>query len=84
LAQIHGWASGHDLEQILGDDMSAGDFVRNVRQVIDLLNQVAEVVPDNQTRKTVREAINAIDRDLVAASARLQDDAVDRTDENAD
>ena len=64
--------------------MSAGDFVRNVRQVIDLLSKVAEVVPDNQTRKTVREAINAIDRDLVAASARLHDDAGDRTDENAD
>tara|TARA_B100000745_G_C19821220_1_gene271242 strand:- start:61 stop:333 length:273 start_codon:yes stop_codon:yes gene_type:complete len=83
LAQIHAWASGHDLSQILDDEMSAGDFVRNVRQVIDLLSQIAEVVPSDQTRKAMRNAVAAIDRDLVSAAARVQDDVEDEVDINA-
>jgi ATP-dependent RNA helicase HelY len=84
LAQIHAWASGHDLSQILDEEMSAGDFVRNVRQVIDLLNQIAEVVPNDQTRKAMRTAVTAIDRDLVAAAARVQEDVDDEVDIDAD
>jgi ATP-dependent RNA helicase HelY len=84
LARIHAWASGHDLSEVLDDEMSAGDFVRNVRQVIDLLSQIAGVVPSDQTRKAMRDAIRAIDRDLVAAAARVQDDVEDEVDENAD
>jgi ATP-dependent RNA helicase HelY len=84
LAQIHAWASGHDLHQILDEEMSAGDFVRNVRQVIDLLSQIAEVVPNDQTRKAMRNAVTAIDRDLVAAAARVQDDIEDEVDIDAD
>ena len=83
LAQIHAWASGHDLSQILDDEMSAGDFVRNVRQVIDLLSQIAEVVPIDQTRKAMRNAVAAIDRDLVSAAARVQDDVENEVDINA-
>jgi ATP-dependent RNA helicase HelY len=82
-AQIHAWASGHDLSQILDDEISAGDFVRNVRQVIDLLSQIAEVVPNDQTRKALRNAVTAIDRDLVSAAARVQDDAEHEVDVNA-
>jgi hypothetical protein len=52
--------------------------------VIDLLSQIAGVVPSDQTRKAMRDAIRAIDRDLVAAAARVQDDVEDEVDENAD
>ncbi len=35
------WASGHDLDTALGDlDLTGGDFVRNVKQIIDLLGQL--------------------------------------------
>ena len=50
-AAVAAWASGETLTQALtvanatGTDMSAGDFVRWCRQVIDLLDQVRTVAP---------------------------------------
>ena len=83
-AQVHGWASGHDLTQVLDDDVSAGDFVRNIRQVVDLLSQIADVAPDHETRRKTQNAISAIDRDLVTAAARVYDELEERDGENAD
>ncbi len=65
------WASGHRLDSVLLDaDMSAGDFVRAVRQLIDLLDQVAvaATVADTDTplRDTARHALGALDRGVVA------------------
>ena len=38
---------GEDLADVLEDEeMTGGDFVRNVKQTIDLLRQIADVVPD--------------------------------------
>ena len=44
------WAAGQDLDVILDEDLTGGDFVRNVRQLIDLLRQLAEVAPQRDTR----------------------------------
>ena len=45
-AAVHAWASGEDLAEVLEDaEMTGGDFVRNVKQAIDLLRQVADVAP---------------------------------------
>ena len=50
-AAIHAWADGDDLADILEDEeMTGGDFVRNVKQVIDLLRQIAEVAPEPDDR----------------------------------
>jgi ATP-dependent RNA helicase HelY len=49
--------------------MSGGDFVRNVKQVIDLLRQVAMVAPEEATRTTARAAAERLLRDVVAASS---------------
>jgi ATP-dependent RNA helicase HelY len=42
------WASGRALEDVLAEtDMAPGDFVRNCKQLLDLLRQVEEVAnPD--------------------------------------
>ncbi|WP_035740171.1 DEAD/DEAH box helicase [Parafrankia elaeagni] len=43
-----GWASGRGLERVLteaGADLTAGDFVRWMRQLIDLLDQIAQIAP---------------------------------------
>ncbi|MEX5632426.1 DEAD/DEAH box helicase [Parafrankia sp. FMc2] len=43
-----GWASGRGLERVLteaGSDLTAGDFVRWMRQLIDLLDQIAQIAP---------------------------------------
>jgi ATP-dependent RNA helicase HelY len=41
---IYHWASGRPLDEILAEtDMAPGDFVRNCKQLLDLLRQVEEV-----------------------------------------
>jgi ATP-dependent RNA helicase HelY len=59
------WANGHSLSHILkGSDMTVGDFVRNIKQLIDLLTQIAGA--SEQLRPTCREAIKKIDRGVVS------------------
>src|SRR5205823_4613268 len=53
----HAWAAGKDLEDVLLDeDMTGGDFVRNVKQLIDLLRQVGDVAPGPATASAARSA----------------------------
>jgi superfamily II RNA helicase len=49
--------------------MSGGDFVRNVKQVTDLLRQVAMVAARDETAKSARAAAERLLRDVVAASS---------------
>ncbi len=70
---VHGWASGHLLEDVLSEDVPPGDFVRNVRQVVDLLSQIAVASPQPSTRAAAREAMNLLDRGVVSAATRIVD-----------
>jgi ATP-dependent RNA helicase HelY len=66
---VHDWAAGESLADVLDDDeMTGGDFVRHVKQCIDLLRQVGEVAPDPETRSCARAAADACHRGVVAAS----------------
>ncbi|UJH71081.1 hypothetical protein [Ornithinimicrobium sp. INDO-MA30-4] len=69
---IHRWASGGSLEDVLkGSDMSAGDFVRRSRQVIDLLGQVAQAAqPDvaDNARSATAAMLRGVLRPIVSAS----------------
>ncbi len=66
----HEWTRGDALDEVLGDDdLSGGDFVRQIRQLLDLLRQIAEIAPDPTTRDTARSAIRRVDRGVVAASS---------------
>ena len=59
------------LEQVLSDgDLSAGDFVRWLRQVIDLLDQLADAAGDDTLKTTARAAVAAVNRGVVAYSVR--------------
>ena len=67
---VHDWAAGDTLAEVLDDDeMTGGDFVRHVKQCIDLLRQVADVAADPDTRLRAREAADACHRGVVAASS---------------
>ncbi len=67
---IHAWATGDDLADVLEDEeMTGGDFVRNVKQTIDLLRQVADVAPDPATAAAARAAADACLRGVIAASS---------------
>jgi ATP-dependent RNA helicase HelY len=68
----HAWASGTDLATVLDDeDLSGGDFVRNVRQLIDLLRQLAGSAPSRETRRAADAAADALFRGVVAASSLI-------------
>jgi len=51
--------------------VSAGDFVRNIKVLIDLLRQVAVVAPDARTRATAERGADALGRGVVATSSDL-------------
>ncbi|MGO4958116.1 DEAD/DEAH box helicase [Luteococcus sp. Sow4_B9] len=60
------WAHGEPLARVLGHcGLPAGDFVRWVRQVIDMLGQVAAAAGPGDLRRTAREAIDAMRRGVI-------------------
>ncbi len=71
----HSWAAGESLSVLLDsdDDLTAGDFVRNVKQLIDLLGQIAAVAPTRRTRSTARTAADALHRGVVASSGTVSE-----------
>ncbi len=62
------WASGTNLIKVLSiADISAGDLVRWMRQVIDLLGQIAQAAPaDDPLRDRARVAADLVNRGVVA------------------
>ncbi|WP_199432140.1 DEAD/DEAH box helicase [Qaidamihabitans albus] len=70
---VYRWARGESLEKVLttaeanGQELSAGDFVRWSRQVIDLLDQIRDVLgKDNPVGGTAAKAVRALRRGVVA------------------
>ena len=69
----HEWVAGEDLADLLADDadMTGGDFVRHVKQCIDLLRQVGDVAPKPDTAAVARAAADACFRGVIAASSAV-------------
>ena len=64
------WAEGDDLDDVLGGtDLAAGDFVRWMKQLLDLAGQVADAAGDSPLRKTARDTVKALKRGVVAYSS---------------
>ncbi len=73
MAIAHGWAAGGGLADVIGDaDITAGDFVRTSKQLIDLLRQLGSLAPSPATASTARAAAEAFHRDLIAASSSVE------------
>ncbi|NDD72971.1 MAG: hypothetical protein EBZ52_07350, partial [Actinobacteria bacterium] len=49
-------------------DLTAGDFVRTMKQLIDLLRQISLIAANSQTSQTAEQAVTALFRGVVAAS----------------
>jgi ATP-dependent RNA helicase HelY len=65
---VIGWAKGASLDSVLREtDVAPGDFVRNVRQLIDLVRQLAQVAPDPRTRDAAHLAVALLRRGVVGA-----------------
>ena len=59
------WASGHSLSSILkGTELTVGDFIRSMKQIIDLLRQIGNASP--HLAQTVDSALKRIDRGIVS------------------
>ncbi|MFD3508910.1 DEAD/DEAH box helicase [Nocardia sp. NPDC058666] len=72
---VYKWARGDALAESLlasgdpGTTMSAGDFVRWCRQVIDLLDQIHNTADDPEIASTAAKAVRAVRRGVVAVDA---------------
>lgn len=75
VAGVYKWAGGEGLAESLlasgdqGSPLSAGDFVRWCRQVIDLLDQIHGTADDVEVAATAAKAVRAIRRGVVAVDA---------------
>ncbi|WP_336275829.1 hypothetical protein [Nocardioides sp. B-3] len=50
-------------DDVLGaTDLAAGDFVRWMKQLLDLAGRVADAAGDTPLRKTARDAVHALKR----------------------
>jgi ATP-dependent RNA helicase HelY len=72
------WARGESLDRVLstsataGQELSAGDFVRWSKQLLDLLEQLAAVATSgSRVARTAREAVAAVRRGVVASSGTV-------------
>ena len=66
-AIAHGWVSGEHLTGILDEeDLTGGDFVRTMKQLIDLLRQLAVIAPDQSTAIALADAAESAWRGVVA------------------
>ncbi len=60
------WAEGKPLEDVLEEtEMAPGDFVRNCKQLIDLLHQIEDVA-EGETARQFREARASVMHGVVA------------------
>jgi hypothetical protein len=55
--------------------VSGGDFVRNVKQLIDLLRQIGDAARNPATAATAREAADRLFRGVVALSSSVSADS---------
>jgi ATP-dependent RNA helicase HelY len=61
----HKWASGNSLTSVLkGNDLTVGDFVRSMKQIIDLLRQLRVAAPHLQS--VIDQALTKVDRGVIA------------------
>lgn len=69
----YAWVAGEGFAEVVADEeLTGGDFVRTVKQLIDVLGQIGNVAPDPSTRSTARRAADAAFRGVVADSSAIE------------
>ncbi|WP_326639242.1 DEAD/DEAH box helicase [Streptosporangium sp. NBC_01755] len=69
------WAKGHTLDSVLRDgaggaELAAGDFVRWIKQLLDLLGQISNAAPGgSKVKQSAGKAMDALRRGVVAYSS---------------
>ena len=69
------WAESDELDDVLlVSDLAAGDFVRWMKQLVDLAGQVADAAGPGRVRETAREVVRRLQRGVVAYSSLADDE----------
>ena len=64
------WASGHSLTSIMrGTELTVGDFVRSMKQIIDLLRQISIASP--HLAPLISDALSRIDRGVISYAGNV-------------
>ena len=81
-AIAHAWVAGEGFAEVVGEEeLTGGDFVRTMKQLIDLLRQLAIVSPVVATRSAAASAADAAFRGVVADSSAAVPPRVDDDDQ---
>jgi ATP-dependent RNA helicase HelY len=73
-----GWAAGRTLPAVLeGTDLTAGDFVRWIRQVADFAGQIADAAGPGELRETARRLVRSMRRGVVTYAPEMDSDEGD-------
>jgi ATP-dependent RNA helicase HelY len=73
IAVAYAWAAGEGFADVVAaEELSGGDFVRTMKQLIDLLRQFALVAPLKETRRAADAAAEALFRGVVASSSAVE------------
>ncbi len=72
VAVAYAWAVGEGFAEVVeAEELSGGDFVRNMKQLIDLLRQIAVIAPKGETRRSAESAVDMLLRGVVAVSSAI-------------
>jgi ATP-dependent RNA helicase HelY len=73
VAVAFAWAAGEGFAEVVeAEELSGGDFVRTMKQLIDVLRQLALVAPQRATRTSAEQAADQLFRGVVAASSAVE------------
>ena len=73
VAVAFAWAAGEGFAEVVAEeDLTGGDFVRTMKQLLDLLRQMALVAPQRATRHAAEQAADRLFRGVVAASSAVE------------
>jgi ATP-dependent RNA helicase HelY len=68
---IFDWVAGQTLSEVLTKDFTGGEFVRNVRLSIDLLQQISNV-SSTETSILARQTIGLMERGVVSLNGEFE------------
>ena len=73
VAIAYAWVSGEGFAELVAEEeLTGGDFVRTVKQLVDLLGQIAQVAPDGRTRAAAREAADRAFRGVISDASVIE------------
>jgi ATP-dependent RNA helicase HelY len=78
IAIAYAWAAGESFAQVVEEEqLSGGDFVRNIKQLIDLLRQISDLAANEATRRSAAQATERLLRGVIAASSTVEANTVE-------